>query len=776
MRNQLAFSQTLILAFWSASISAGASGATKTPGPADLGWPRQYTDGSAKLMLQQPQVDAWPDFKKLTARFAAALTIAKGAQPIWGVLSIESETTVELEARTVTFGNFRVTGVAFPSARDEGEAKLCEALTFKLLPAYPTTVAIERILAYLDESAVNARQTKVLLEPPPILVSKQPAVLVMIDGEPVLMDVEQTSLQKVVNTNWDLFFDKTTNRYYLRDDRVWLAAKVLTEAWMPVDKMPKDFSRLPATEQYKEVSQTAAKPQKPAIVKLVLVVHKPSELIVLNGEPSNQPIAGTNLLWVSNTECDLFFDQASRQYYFLTSGRWFRASELVSNQWTAATTSLPEDFQKIPPAHPRAHVLAAVAGTRQAEEAVLQASIPHAATVQRKSAKAEAKYVGEPKFKAIPDTGVEYATNTPNDVLRIHGRYYLCIQGVWFASAAAEGPWEAADKIPDEIYSIPSESSKHNVTYVVIQDSTPDTVTYAYTAGYTGVYVGYGVAMWGTGYYYPPYYGYGPYPVYWPSSYYTYGASAWYNPATATYGRGSAVYGPYGGYARGAAYNPATGTYAWGRSAWGPYGSAASGGFYNPNTGGWGGSYHASNGYQSWGQSVVGRGSQSAKTASYADSRGAVGAIETSAGGKAVAARGSQGQGFVGKSSAGDVYAGRDGSVYKRDQASGQWYKNNGGAWQSVNRPSPSGSTGERTGQSQSSRPSAGTQPSPFAGANRDPVQRDLNRDASARSWGNYNAQKSGTSLNSSGWTSGGFTGHQTSGWATRSPGFGRRR
>jgi hypothetical protein len=61
--------------------------------------------------------------------------------------------------------------------------------------------------------------------------------------------------------------------------------------------------------------------------------------------------------------------------------------------------------------------------------------------------------------------------------------------------------------------------------------------------------------------------------------------------------------------------------------------------------------------------------------------RGAVAAIETSAGGKAVAARGSQGQGFVGNSAAGDVYAGRDGSVYKREQASGQWYKNNGGAW-----------------------------------------------------------------------------------------------
>src|SRR5258707_12777246 len=90
------------------------------------------------------------------------------------------------------------------------------------------------------------------------------------------------------------------------------------------------------------------------------------------------------------------------------------------------------------------------------------------------------------------------------------------------------------------------------------------------------------------------------------------------------YGRGSAVYGPYGGYARGAAYNPATGAYAWGRSTWGPYGAAASGGFYNPSTGTWGGGYPASNGYQRWGQSGVGRGGRWGRTASYSKSRGPV--------------------------------------------------------------------------------------------------------------------------------------------------------
>jgi hypothetical protein len=767
MRHLLFFLQVCILASCAArDLPAASDGAQPAGQPVqpDPGWPRQYTDGAAKLVLQQPQVDTWKDFRKLTARFAATLTTTKSAQPVWGVLSIESDTVVNLEMRTVGLLNFRVTGVSYPSAKDAAETKVWEALSIKLLPAYPTSLALDRVLAYMDKSMVNARQTAVLMEPPPILVSTQLAILVIIDGEPVRVDIENTNLQKVVNTNWDLFCDKKGTRYYLRDDKVWLSATGFTEAWTPVDELPKDFSRLPATEQYAEVRQNA-NPQKPTTIKLVLVVQKPSELIVLKGEPTFLEIAGTQLMWVNNTETDLFFDAAKRQFYFLTSGRWFRTADLKSRKWVAATTELPEDFKKIPLDHPRAHVLAAVPGTRQAEEAVVAASIPQTATIDRESAKAEVQYIGDPKFEPISGTAISYATNTPNDVFFVNSGYYLCLEGVWFVSTTPKGPWEAADKVPEEIYSIPPGSSKHNVTYVNIYESTPATVTYGYTAGYVGVYVGYGVAMWGTGYYYPPYYGYGyyPYPVYWPASYYTYGASAWYNPATGTYGRGSAVYGPYGGYARGAAYNPATGAYAWGRSAWGPYGAAASGGFYNPNTGRWGGSYEASNGYQSWGQSVVGRGDQWARTGSYSDSRGTVAGIKTSEGGKAIGVSGSQGQGFVGRSSSGDVYAGKDGNVYKRDQSSGQWYKNNGGTWESVNSPTPS-RQGDRSGQAQSTRQNAGS-------FNRESVQSGLNRDSSARGSGNYNTQRTQAAQRTSG--NSGFS-SQSGGFSGR--GGGRRR
>ena len=99
------------------------------------------------------------------------------------------------------------------------------------------------------------------------------------------------------------------------------------------------------------------------------------------------------------------------------------------------------------------------------------------------------------------------ATNTDKDIVKVGDLYYLCFQGVWFMSKAATGPWEVASTVPKEIYSIPTSSPVHNVTYVtVVEDDDDDEwVTYASVAAYTGVMVAWGCAVWGTGYYYPPY-------------------------------------------------------------------------------------------------------------------------------------------------------------------------------------------------------------------------------------------------------------------------------
>jgi hypothetical protein len=67
-------------------------------------------------------------------------------------------------------------------------------------------------------------------------------------------------------------------------------------------------------------------------------------------------------------------------------------------------------------------------------------------------------------------------------------------------SGAATGPRAFCTTVPAAIYIIPPSSPCHNVTYVVVQSSTPTTVVYSLTAGYSGEYVAAtGVLMFGAG-------------------------------------------------------------------------------------------------------------------------------------------------------------------------------------------------------------------------------------------------------------------------------------
>ena len=245
----------------------------------------------------------------------------------------------------------------------------------------------------------------------------------------------------------------------------------------------------------------AANPKTPP---QVFVSTTPAELIRVNGAPTYVPVTGTRLLWVSNTESDVFRLGANGAVYYLVAGRWFTAP-WFSGPWTFATPTLPADFMKISLEHPRSRVLASVPGTPQAAEAVLLAQVPQTARVNPKELKGpEVVYQGEPQFEAIEKTSVARAVNTDKDIIKVGDLYHMCFQGVWFMGRTPNGPWQAAETVPSQIYEIPASSPSHNVTYVtVVEDDDDDWVTFAAVAGYTGMMIGWGCAVWGSGWYLP---------------------------------------------------------------------------------------------------------------------------------------------------------------------------------------------------------------------------------------------------------------------------------
>lgn len=673
----------------------------------DITWPRQRIVDGNVLVTYQPQVDDWKDFKELDWRMAFTITPPGGTQAV-GVAELHAETIVDTDSKMVLINNPQIKKAYFPSLEPAAAAQM-EQLLRKFLPSTVTVTLHQLVASVPKPDALPGLQLK--SDPPAIFVSYKPAILLDVDGQPVRARIQGSGIEYVVNTRWKLFYDSSKSQYYLLAGEQWLQAANLQGPWTRAKKLPADMQKLPKEAQWADLRNVIPPPpvQSGTVVPAVFYSTATAEMILFEGKPTYEKIPGTKLQYSTNTMSYVFLYTPTKQYYYLTAGRWFSANSL-DGPWTFATPSLPADFAQIPPDSPAGQVRASVPGTEEAKDAILMAKIPTSVTVNAAAAAAAAKvtYDGAPQFAPIQGTSLFYATNTAQRVIKVGDVYYLCLQGVWFVSSNPQGPWQTAQSVPSEIYSIPPSSPVYNVTYVT-QTVLPDgSVQASYTAGYMGAFVmGVGagaVIASGTGYYYPPYVGMYPgygYPAYYPTPY-TYGAASYQNPATGAYGVSQTAYGPYGSATRTASYNPYTGTYARTASATTAYGSAAVGQAYNPYTGAYGATKQGSNAYAQWGSSVVSKGGETAYTQHYSTAQGTTGSVQTSSGGKAAASKTEYGSTAAGKTASGNMYAGHDGNVYK-NTGSG-WEKYDNGSWNAVQKPTtPTGTTQQKAAPSQAS-------------------------------------------------------------------------
>jgi hypothetical protein len=659
----------------------------------DPGWPRQITKQGSTLVYYQPQVDDWKDFTDLSWRMAFSLTPAGGKEVV-GVVELQGHTDIDNDNKMVLITNLKITNTYFPSLDPAGSAQMDQLIRTFLPPT--VTISLHRLVACVKKPD-STTGVPVNNDPPAIVVSYRPGILLEVDGEPVRAEIPKTKMEFVVNTSWPLFFDPSKSNYYLLVNQQWLMASSLDGPWSPTAKLPKDMSKVPEDPQWTALMKVIPPPaDSSGVIPVVFYSNRPAEIILFDGKPVYSPIPGTQLVYAANTSSYLFLHTATNQFYYLTGGRWFRANSL-QGPWSFATMDLPADFAHIPSDNPASVILASVPGTEEAKDAVLLAQVPTTMTVNpAAAASVNVSYGGVPHFEPISGTSLSYAANTQDKVIQVGDVYYLCLQGVWFMSTAAQGPWTVASSVPQVIYTIPPSSPVYNVTYVT-QTTDSGSVQSSYTAGYLGAFV-VGAAVGaivasGSGYYYPPYIYHPPYgyPVCYPyastyGAYGAYGTSAHYNSATGAYGVSQTVSGPYGSATRGASYNPYTGTSTHYASASTPYGSRSAGQAYNPYTGTYAATRQGSSPTAQWGSSVATNGNKSAYSQHYSTAQGSAGSVQTSSGGRAVGTSSAYGSSAAAKTSNGDMYASHDGNVYKNTGSGWQSY-NKDGSWNSVKSP-----------------------------------------------------------------------------------------
>ena len=463
-------------------------------------WPQELSGDRGTIVVYQPQPEKLQG-NILTGRAAMSLELKDNPNPIFGVFWFSAKITTDRGENTVTINQLKVTKVGWPDSKESDEKQFSQFVEAQLASSSFTAS-----LSKLTASLTSAEQIKESLaaiknDPPIIQFTSTLSVLLSYDGDPVFRDIEKSDYQRALNTPLAVAKKKNQAKYYLTSGHLWYQASTALGPWSILANPPADLKALiPKEEEPSDTPQVLSAPN-------IVTVTKPTELVVSDGQANWTSLVGGKLLYVENTETPWLRELASGDMYVLLSGRWF-SSKSEQGPWVFVRgDKLPQSFKEIPPESAIGGIRTSVAGTDEAEQAVLDAQIPQTAAIKRSEAKLTVNYDGEPTFEKIANTQVEYATNTSAQVLRISGKYYAVDNGVWFVSLKPKGPWQVADDIPQEaIAQIPPSSPMYNTTYVTVYDSTPDVVYVGYTPGYMWSYPYYGVPIYGTGWYYPPYY------------------------------------------------------------------------------------------------------------------------------------------------------------------------------------------------------------------------------------------------------------------------------
>ncbi len=201
-------------------------------------WPRTFTNGKDKFLIYQPQVDSW-DGNRINLYSAVEVTVGEKGPSNYGVIWFSARTEVDKVNRLVTLDQVQLTKIKFPAAHEK-EAEL-DALLKQKIPGATKTISLDRLQSMLDATSEPVKTVEVKNDPPKVIISLKPSLLVLIDGLPQLSEIQGTKLQRVINTRAVLLFENDKKLYYLRVSDWWLQAKDLEGPWTRCQQAPRRY-------------------------------------------------------------------------------------------------------------------------------------------------------------------------------------------------------------------------------------------------------------------------------------------------------------------------------------------------------------------------------------------------------------------------------------------------------------------------------------------------------------------------------------------------------
>jgi len=194
--------------------------------------------------------------------------------------------------------------------------------------------------------------------PPRVITATEPTELVAFDGAPQYVPLVGDQLLYVSNTESDVVREIPTQSIYVLLAGRWYRAASFDGPWSFVrsDQLPSSFRQVPVdspkgnilasvegTDQAEDAVADAEIPQTTAIQRSDNSFH-----VEYDGDPQFEPIEGTNLQYVTNTDAEVIF--ADGRYYACDQGVWYIADSPYG-PWSVSDTR-PIGIDDIPSSCP----------------------------------------------------------------------------------------------------------------------------------------------------------------------------------------------------------------------------------------------------------------------------------------------------------------------------------------------------------------------------------------------------------------------------------------
>jgi hypothetical protein len=198
---------------------------------------------------------------------------------------------------------------------------------------------------------------KPIKDVPRVIISSEPAELIVTDGPVKLEPIVGTTLQYANNPLTPLFFNSADNYYYYLVAGRWFRTRNLSGGWEAASaQLPGAFAQIPpespmgfvlasvpGTEQAKDAVLLSQIPHEATID-----ISKAKVDVVYDGTPQFVSIQDTSMTYAVNTRNQVIY--ATGQYYCCYQGVWF-VSSIATGPWVVCTV-VPTLIYTIPPSSP----------------------------------------------------------------------------------------------------------------------------------------------------------------------------------------------------------------------------------------------------------------------------------------------------------------------------------------------------------------------------------------------------------------------------------------